>query len=110
MTDESLPHAAAALANVVVVLDEPQDVVNIAGVVRAMMNMGLSQLRLVNPAEFDTWRIEGIAHRSDEITAAARVFATLDEAIADARFVVGATARARTAARRRAAPGGRRRT
>ena len=99
MTDESLPHAAAALANVVVVLDEPQDVVNIAGVVRAMMNMGLSQLRLVNPAEFDTWRIEGIAHRSDEITAAARVFATLDEAIADARFVVGATARARTAER-----------
>lgn len=85
-----------ALANVAIVLDEPQDVVNIAGVMRAMLNMGLTDLRLVRPAEFDPWRIEGIAHRSAELVRATRMFATLEEAVADARLVVGTTARART--------------
>ena len=34
------------LDNVVIVLDEPKDVVNVAGVIRVMKNMGLSKLRL----------------------------------------------------------------
>ena len=55
------------LENVVVVLNEPQNLVNIAGVVRAMKNMGLWKLRLVRPAEFDSWRIGGIAHRSEDV-------------------------------------------
>jgi tRNA/rRNA methyltransferase/tRNA (cytidine32/uridine32-2'-O)-methyltransferase len=95
---------ADALSNVVIVLDEPQDVVNIAGVIRAMMNMGMSQLRLVRPAEFDAYRIEGIAHRSDSLIRATRVFQTLDEALADVTFVVGTTARPRTAQRNFAHP------
>ena len=66
-----------ALDNVVIVLDEPKDVVNVAGVVRVMMNMGLSRLRLVNPDDFDTYRIGGIAHRSEELTRAAEMFETL---------------------------------
>jgi tRNA/rRNA methyltransferase/tRNA (cytidine32/uridine32-2'-O)-methyltransferase len=90
---------ADALANVVVILDEPQDVVNIAGVMRAMMNMGLSRLRLVRPAEFDAYRIEGIAHRSEELIRATRIFDTLDEALSDATYVVGSTGRPRTAQR-----------
>ena len=48
------------LMNVMIVLDHPRNVVNIAGVVRAMKNMGLTRLRLVRPEEFDPWRIEGI--------------------------------------------------
>ena len=88
-----------ALSRVVVVLDHPKDVVNIAGVVRVMMHFGLSDLRLVEPDEFDTWRIGGIAHRSQPLTEKAQVFATLDDALADATFVVGTTARARTAGR-----------
>lgn len=91
--------ASDALARVVVVLDHPKDVVNIAGVVRVMMNFGLSELRLVEPDEFDTWRIGGIAHRSQPLTERARIFDSLDEALADASFVVGTTARARTAGR-----------
>lgn len=87
------------LRNVVVVLNEPQDLVNIAGVVRGMKNMGLSRLRLVQPAEFDAWRIGGIAHRSDDVTEEAEIFDSLQEALADATFVVGTTARARTAQR-----------
>ena len=39
------------LSNVVIVLNRPKDVVNIAGVIRGMMNMGLSRLRLVEPDE-----------------------------------------------------------
>jgi tRNA/rRNA methyltransferase/tRNA (cytidine32/uridine32-2'-O)-methyltransferase len=93
------PYDAEALANVVIVLDEPQDVVNIAGVLRAMMNMGVASLRLVRPAEFDAYRIEGIAHRSEDLIRATRVFETLDEALCDAAFVVGTTARPRTAQR-----------
>lgn len=43
----------AALARFVVVLYQPQDLVNIALVVRAMKNMGLTRLRLVSPAIFN---------------------------------------------------------
>jgi tRNA/rRNA methyltransferase/tRNA (cytidine32/uridine32-2'-O)-methyltransferase len=87
------------LQNVVVVLDQPQNLVNIAGVVRAMKNMGLGRLRLVQPAEFDAWRIGGIAHRSEDVTENAEILDSLQEALSDAVFVVGMTARARTAHR-----------
>ena len=83
----------AALDNVVIVLDEPKDVVNIAGVVRVMMNMGLSKLRLVNPDDFDTHRIGGIAHRSEDLTRAAETYATLKDALFDVVFSVGTSAR-----------------
>ncbi len=87
------------LKNVVVVLNEPQNLVNIAGVVRAMKNMGLSRLRLVRPAEFDAWRIGGIAHRCEDVVDGAETFESLPQALADAVFVVGTTARGRTAQR-----------
>jgi TrmH family RNA methyltransferase len=64
-----------------------------------MMNFGISGLRLVEPDEFDTWRIGGIAHRSQELTAQATIHETLDDALADQTFIVGTTARARTAGR-----------
>ncbi len=87
------------LSNVCVVLDHPKDVVNIAGVVRVMMNFGLGDLRLVDPDEFDAWRIGGIAHRSEGVVEASTLHDTLDEALRDVSFVVGTTARARTAGR-----------
>lgn len=83
----------------VVVLDEPKNVVNIAGMIRVMMNMGLSKLRLVNPDDFDAYRIEGIAHRSNPIIRATETFTDLTEAVADARYVIGTSARARAAKR-----------
>ena len=87
------------LARVAFVLDHPKDVVNIGGVLRVMMNFGLEDLRLVRPDEFDARRLEGIAHRSRPLIEAARLHETLDDALADAVFVVGTTARARTAGR-----------
>jgi TrmH family RNA methyltransferase len=91
--------ADPALADIVVVLDETQDLVNIAGVVRAMRNMGLSRLRLVNPVEFDPWRITGIAHRCDAIVESAQIVESLDAALADTVWVVGTSNRGRTAQR-----------
>ena len=88
-----------ALVNVVVVLDEPLNVVNIASVIRGMKNMGLSRLRLVRPVDFDTHRIQGIAHRSADIIAGTELHDTLEGAIADGEWVVGTSARPRTANR-----------
>lgn len=86
-------------SRVTVVLDHPQDVVNVAGVIRVMMNFGLRSLRLVRPDDFDAYRIEGIAHRSGPLIEATRVFHTLQEAVADCSWILGTTARPRTAGR-----------
>ena len=85
--------------NITVVLHEPRDPVNIAAAVRAMANMGLDELILVDPAEFDPRRITGIAHRTDHIVEAATRAGSLREALADATCVVGTSARPRTARR-----------
>lgn len=86
-------------ATIIVVLHEPQDLVNVAHVVRGMKNFGLRDLRLVNPREYDAYRVEGIAHQTQDILARVRTFPTLAEAIADCVHVVGFTARGRTAKR-----------
>lgn len=83
--------------SVVVTLCEPRDVVNIAGAVRAMMNMGLRRLRLVNPHEYDAYRIEGIAHGGEVVLERCEFFPTLEAAVTDASLVAGTTARRRTA-------------
>lgn len=81
---------------VALVLVEPQDVVNVGAVMRVMLNYGLQQLRVVNPAAaLDPARLDDLAHRSQDIIAALEVTGTLDEALADATYVVGATARPR---------------
>jgi len=79
----------------VVVLNEPQDIVNIAGTLRAMMNMGLARLRLVRPALFDAHRISGIAHGSEPLIEQVEFFDSLGDAVADAARVIGTTARRR---------------
>jgi tRNA/rRNA methyltransferase/tRNA (cytidine32/uridine32-2'-O)-methyltransferase len=84
---------------IVVVLHEPQDLVNIAHVVRAMKNFGLRDLRLVNPREYEAYRVEGIAHQTQDVLARVRVVPTLEEALADCVHIVGFTARGRTAKR-----------
>ena len=54
----------AALDNIVVILYQPQDVVNVGAVIRVMSNFGLKRLRLVEPAAWDAYRVEGIAHHT----------------------------------------------
>ncbi len=50
-----------------VVMHRPQDIINIAVVIRAMKNFGFRDLRLVSPSEFDVRRIEGIAHKTGDV-------------------------------------------
>jgi len=85
------------LNNIVVVLCRPRKLVNIGGAIRAMKNMGLRRLRLVQPAEYNEYEIEGIAHRSTDVLATTRLHATLDAALADAIYVAGTSARPREA-------------
>lgn len=92
------------LDSIVVVLWETQDYVNIAGTIRAMKNFGLSRLRLVSPAEWDPWRVLGIAHDTEDLVEAVQTFDTLQEALADCSFVVAMTARERRAKRNVARP------
>ncbi|HEX5436428.1 MAG TPA: RNA methyltransferase [Gemmatimonadaceae bacterium] len=82
-----------------IVLCEPQDPVNIAAVVRAMQNMGVHQLRLVNPVPYDASRIEGVAHGTRDVVRAIRHYDSLDDALADCVRVAGFTARRRAAKR-----------
>lgn len=85
------------LDRVSVVLVEPQDYVNIGGAVRAMKNMGLGDLRLVRPAPYDPYRLEGIAHKTRDLIEAIRTFDSFDDAVRDCVRVVGFTARRRAA-------------
>ena len=84
---------------IVVVLHEPQDLVNIAHVVRGMKNFGCRDLRLVNPLEYEAYRVEGIAHQTQDVLARVRTYESLEQALADCVHVVGFTARGRTAKR-----------
>src|SRR5207302_6074530 len=84
---------------IVVVLHEPQELVNIAHVVRALKNFGLRDLRLVDPREYDASRIAGIAHQTQDVLARVARFEGLPDALADCVHVVGFTARGRTAKR-----------
>jgi TrmH family RNA methyltransferase len=89
----------SALNSIVVVLVQPQDPVNIAGTIRAMKNMGVTHLRLVDPAPYTYERIVGIAHDTDEIIESVTHYATVAEALAGCVRVLGFTARRRAAKR-----------
>lgn len=89
--------SASRLDNVAVVLHEPQDPVNIAASVRAMKNMGLSDLRLVRPVAYDPHRLEGIAHNTRDLIDSIRTFDDFDSAVEDCVRTVGFTARRRAA-------------
>lgn len=81
----------------VIVLHRTQDIVNIAGTVRAMMNTGFERLRLVSPEIFDAYRIAGIAHGAERLLDRIEFFDSLDDALADTGRVIGTTSRRRTA-------------
>jgi len=68
---------------------------NIGAVARAMKNMGLTDLVLVNPREYPHPEATARASGADDVLAAARVVPTLAEAIADCSLVFATTARTR---------------
>ena len=79
----------------VVVLVEPQLGENIGAAARAMANFGLPRLRLVKPRQ--SWpneKAQMMAAGADRILEGAKLYDTLEQAIADCSFVLATTARA----------------
>ena len=78
-----------------IVLVEPSHPGNVGGAARAMKTMGFGDLALVKPKRFPDpqaqWRAAGAA----ELLDAARVFDSVDDAIADCGVVVGTSTRQR---------------
>lgn len=68
---------------------------NIGGVARAMKNMGITQLALVDPQSFPDANATARASGADDVLANAGVFNTLDQALAGCDLVFGASARLR---------------
>ncbi|MDF1825069.1 MAG: RNA methyltransferase [Verrucomicrobiales bacterium] len=81
----------------VIILVEPQMGENIGMCARAMLNCGLTRLRLVNPR--DGWpqdTARATAADADLVIDGAEVFSRLDEAVADCHRVFATTARDRS--------------
>lgn len=68
---------------------------NIGAVARAMKNMGLTQLVLVNPLEFPHPEATARASGADDVLARARVVGSVAAAVADCGFVAATTSRDR---------------
>ena len=69
---------------------------NIGGVARAMKNMGVHDLTLVEPRHFPHEEATARASGAEDVLDAATVVATLEDAISDCVYVAGASARPRT--------------
>jgi TrmH family RNA methyltransferase len=85
----------APLQGPVVILDHPAHAGNIGAAARAMRNMGLHHLRVINPRQFphpDAWEF---AVGATDILDQTHVFPTMDAAVADLNFLVATTNRGR---------------
>lgn len=69
---------------------------NIGAAARALKNMGLSNLYLVDPVAFPSPEAMSRAAGAQDVLENAVVVATLDEAISDCQLVIGTSARNRT--------------
>jgi tRNA (cytidine32/uridine32-2'-O)-methyltransferase len=69
---------------------------NIGAAARAMKNMGLSQLYLVDPVDFPSEEASSRAGQATDVLEQAHVVNTFEEAIEDCALVIGTSARNRT--------------
>ncbi len=90
-----MPLPDAALAHVVVVLVRPIQSGNVGAAARAIANHGLGGLVLVDPPAFDPDEARWMAPGTEHVVHAARIVATVEEAVADRALVIGTTARPR---------------
>ena len=82
------------LANIAIVLVQPNISENIGAAARAMCNMGLRRLVLVDPPRCDLTRVCKMAtHAALDVVEEMEVFSGLDEALRGFSYVVGTTAR-----------------
>ncbi len=93
---EVVRHTEKPTPNPAIILVNPQLGENIGGAARAMLNFGLTELRLVKPR--DGWpnpAAIGMAAGANPLLENAKLFETTAEAVADLTFVMAATARRR---------------
>lgn len=83
------------LQNIRVVLVNTSHPGNIGGAARAMKNMGLSRLVLVDPLDFPSPEADARASGADDVLAGTQVVATLEEALVGCNLVLGTSARDR---------------
>ena len=83
------------MGEVRIVMVEPSHPGNIGGAARAMKNMGLSSLTLVNPLRFPDPQADWRAAHARDILDNASVVGNLSSAIADCGLVIGTSARSR---------------
>ena len=82
------------LQNIAIVLVGTRYPENIGAAARAMRNMGIQKLVLVDPRNTDPAKVGKMAtHAAMAVVEHMKVFDTLKEALADINFVVGTTAR-----------------
>jgi tRNA/rRNA methyltransferase len=82
------------LENVAIVLHQPRFPENIGAAARAMRNMGIRQLMVVNPENCDLTKVLRMAtHAAMDVVEEMECFDTLAEALAPFSYVVGTTAR-----------------
>lgn len=79
----------SARVRLIVVLVEPKDPRNIGAVARAMSNLGVTDLRLVEPERFDRVMAKGVACWGSGLIDTSKIFPSLGDAVADAHEVVG---------------------
>jgi len=82
------------LSNIAIVLTGTRYPENIGAAARAMLNMGIERLILVDPQNYDTARVNKMAtHAASVVVEKLEVYDSLKEALADFNYVVGTTAR-----------------
>jgi len=84
------------LSNIKIVLIQTFHPGNIGAAARAMKNMGLSQLVLVNPVDFPSDEATSRAGQATDLLENVQVVGSLEEAIADCSLVVATSARDRS--------------
>jgi len=88
-----------------IILSHPQIGENIGAAARAMLNFGLTDLRLVRPREaWPNKKAEAMAVGAASVLENARVFDTIEEAVSDLGLVFGTTGRDRLMSKRVATP------
>ena len=82
------------LDNISIVLHQPRYSENIGAAARAVRNMGIGRLVVVDPQNYDVSKVLKLAtHAASDIVEQTKVYEKLDEAIAGYGYVVGTTAR-----------------
>ena len=79
-----------------IVLVETSHPGNIGSVARAMKNMGLSRLVLINPKKFPNHEATALAGNAGDVLKVAKVFGSIQEAVQNSKIIFATSARERT--------------